>query len=166
MRTGRLSISRGHQIEASPELAAPRLKLVQKPAKGTRAIAEPPPAPANEEAAPVASDYHAVHDRLGALERLARLLEAGALSAEEFAAEKALILALPADEILLCNPAPVHFVPAAPRARPQGGPSLIGRMLNWKFLIFSLAAGLSFSYAAQPQATARFLDQSLRTIGI
>ena len=114
---------------------------------------------------PASPDYHAVHDRLTSLERLTRLFELGALSAEEFAAEKALILALPADELVLREAAPVHFVPAAPR-RPRRGPSLIGRMLNWKFLLFSLVVGLGFSFAAQPSETQRFLDQILRLVGV
>lgn len=150
MRTGRLSISRGHQLAATPEgPGPPQLALVQ---------ARPAPEPASP-------DYAAVHDRLTSLERLARLFELGALSAEEFAAEKALILALPADELVLRQPAPVHFVPAEPR-RAQRGPSLVGRMLNWKFLLFSLVAGLGFSFAAQPDETQRFLDQVLRAGGL
>lgn len=151
MRTGRLSISRGHQLTGAPDQPAPpQLKLVPQPAEA------PPPA---------SPDYQAVHDRLTSLERLTRLFELGALSAEEFAAEKALILALPADELVLYDPAPVHFVPAAPR-RPQRGPSLIGRMLNWKFLLLSLALGLAFSFATQPNETQRFFDQIFRAAGL
>jgi hypothetical protein len=148
MRTGRLSISRGHQLQGTSEQPAPpQLTLVQA-------------APA----APACPDYHLVHDRLTSLERLTRLFELGALSAEEFAAEKALILALPADELVLREPAPVHFVPAAPR-RPRRGPSLIGRMLNWKFLLFSLIVGLGFSYVTQPNETQAFFDQIMRLFG-
>ena len=161
MRTGRLSISRGHQLEGAPETASPRLKLVQQPAEAP-VKREPAPVPPRAESPPVSPDYYSVHDRLTALERLTRLRESKFLSAEEFAAEKALILALPADEILLCNPAPP---PLESAAQPRG-PSLIGRMLGWKFLLFSLSVGLAFSYAAQPNVTARFLDQSLRAIGV
>jgi hypothetical protein len=161
MRTGRLSISRGHELEGTPEAASPRLKLVQQPAEAP-VTREPASVPPRAEPPPVSPDYHAVHDRLTALERLTRLRESGVLSAREFAAEKALILALPAEEMLLCDPAPVHSVPAAPAP----GPSLIGRMLGWKFLLFSLCAGFAFSYAAQPNLTARFLDQSLRALGV
>ncbi len=142
MRTGKLAISRGHQIGDPPHLA-----LVP---------AEPCP--------PVSPDYHLVHDRLTSLERLTRLYEMGALSAEEFAAEKLLILGLPGDELVLRDAAPVHFVPAEPR-RPARGPSLAGRMLSAKFLIFSLAAGLGFSLVAQPDVTLRFFDQTLRYFG-
>ncbi|HEV2817677.1 MAG TPA: hypothetical protein VGW40_10730 [Allosphingosinicella sp.] len=151
MRTGRLSISRGHQLAGAPDgPAPPQLTLVPTP-----------PAPE-----PFSPDYAAVHDRLTSLERLTRLFELGALSAEEFAAEKALILALPADELVLREAAPVHFVPAAPQRIRARGPSLVGRMLNWKFLLFSLAAGLGFSLAAQPNETQRFLDQLLQLAGV
>jgi hypothetical protein len=161
MRTGRLSISRGHELEGMPDRASPRLKLVREPAEPVSASV-----PQRPDAPPVSPDYHAVHDRLTALERLTRLRESKFLSADEFAAEKALILALPADEILLCDPAPAP-APAqiAPAPRPPG-PSLIGRMLGWRFVLFSLSVGLAFSYAAQPNVTARFLDQSLRAIGV
>jgi hypothetical protein len=150
MRTGRLSISRGHQLHETPDRdrdpaqsLPPHLTLV-------------PPATA---------DYHIVHDRLTALERLARLFELGTLSAEEFAAEKALILALPADELVLRDLAPVHFVPAAPRRAAQRGPSLLGRMLGWKFVLFSLVVGLAFSFATQPNETRRLFDQTVRLFG-
>lgn len=157
MRTGRLSISRGHLLQGAPEgPAPPQLALVPQA-----------PEPEQPAPAPASPDYHAVHDRLTSLERLARLLELGALTAEEFAAEKALILALPADELVLREPAPVHFVPAAPRQRIRArGPSLIGRMLNWKFLLFSLVVGLGFSFATQPDETQRFFDQMLRLFGV
>jgi len=157
MRTGRISISRGHQREEGADFGPPpRLALVPPPA---------PPAPlaAAEPAPPFSPDYHLVHDRLTALERLTRLFEQGALSAGEFAAEKMLILGLPADELLLRAGAPVGFAPAAPRPRP--GPSLVGRMLSWRFLLFSLVMGLGFSFAAQPDETIRFFDQSLRYFG-
>ena len=159
MRTGRLSISRGHQLQGSPDPAPPQLTLVPQPAE-----LEPASVSMPDRAPPVIPDYHIVHDRLTALERLTRLFELGTLSAEEFAAEKALILGLPAAELVLRDLAPVHFVPAAPR-RPQRGPSLIGRMLGWKFLLFSLAVGLGFSFATQPNETARLFDQTLRLFG-
>jgi hypothetical protein len=159
MRTGRLSISRGHQLQGSPDSAPPQLTLVPQPAELEPAFVSVP-----DRAPPVTPDYHIVHDRLTALERLTRLFELGTLSAEEFAAEKALILGLPADELVLRDPAPVHFVPAAPR-RPGRGPSLIGRMLSWKFLLFSLVVGLGFSFATQPNETARLFDQTLRLFG-
>jgi len=101
MRTGKLVISRGYQT-AEP----PHLSLVP---------AEPAAAPTIEHAPPASPEYHLVHDRLTSLERLTRLFEQGALSADEFAAEKLLILGLPADEFLLRDAAPVGFVPVAGR---------------------------------------------------
>lgn len=148
MRTGKLAISRGHQMSEPPHLS-----LV--PEAGMPRVDPAPPS---------SPDYHLVHDRLTSLERLTRLFELGALSAEEFAAEKMLILGLPADELVLRDAAPVHFVPAEPR-RSQRGPSLLGRMLSWKFLLFSLVMGLCFSFAAQPDETIRFFDQLLRAVG-
>ena len=59
--------------------------------------------------APPASELHAVNERLTALERLVRLYEQGALSLEEFATEKLLILGEPPHAV------PVHFVPARHR---------------------------------------------------
>jgi hypothetical protein len=100
---------------------------------------------------PASTDLQAVNERLAALERLVRLSEQGALSIEDFAAEKMLILGdLP-------RVAPVHFVPAAPRRR--RGPSLLGRMLNWPFLLLCVVAGIGFSFAAQPDATTRLATQ-------
>lgn len=148
MRTGKLAISRGHQVAEPPHLA-----LVP---------AEPLPVRAPEP--PASPDYHLVHDRLTSLERLTRLFEQGALTGEEFAAEKLLILGLPADELILRDAAPVHFVPAEPR-RPQPGPSLVGRMLSWKFLALSLVVGFGFSFGTQPDETIRFFDQTLRFFG-
>ena len=140
MPTGKLAISRGHQ------LALP-----------LRPLTPEPPASASPE-------YQLVHDRLSALERLTRLFEQGALSAEEFAAEKAIILKLPADELVLQAPAPVPFSPAPALPSPPG-PSLLGRLLHWKFLPVGLAAGLALSAAAQPNETIRFFDEALRLFG-
>lgn len=148
MRTGKLAISRGHQVAEPPHLA-----LVPAEPLSVRAP-EPPASP----------DYHLVHDRLTSLERLTRLFEQGALTGEEFASEKLLILGLPADELVLRDAAPVHFVPAEPR-RPQPGPSLVGRMLSWKFLVLSLVVGFGFSFGTQPDETIRFFDQTLRFFG-
>ena len=159
MRTGRLRISRGHQLQGEPVAFPPQLMLVPQPA-------EPAPAPVSvpPQAPPASPDYQLVHDRLSALERLTRLFELGALSGEEFATEKALVLSLPADEFVLTTPAPIGFVPQAPRAAPRG-PSLLGRMLGWKFLLFSLAAGLALSFAAQPSQTSHLFEQVFPIIG-
>jgi hypothetical protein len=139
MRTGRLSISRGHPPEATDE-HPPHLALVPPAAE---------PAPATERAP--STDLRAVNERLGALERLLRLYEQGALSVEEFAAEKMLILGDPP------RVAPVHFVPTGPRRR--RGPSLLARLLSWQFLLLSVVAGIGFSFATQPGATTRLATQ-------
>ena len=141
MRTGRLNISRGQPQEATEESPPPHLALV-------RQVAEI--APVSESVA--APDLVTVHARLTALERLVRLYEQGALSIEEFAAEKLLILGEPP------RMTPVHFVPAEPRRRPRG-PSLLGRMLSWQFLLLCLLAGIGLTYATQPEATNRLVSQ-------
>lgn len=136
MRTGRLMIARGHEVAA-----APRLALVESDGPSR----------------PVAPLYKPMHDRLGALERLARLHAQGALTEAEFAAEKALVLEQHPDELLLNAPLlPVE----SPRT-----PSLIGRLFGWKILPIGLAAGLALSYAAQPQQTLRFFSDALRLFG-
>ncbi len=139
MGTGRLSISRGHPPQAAGETAPPQLALVPP-------AAAPAPAPTG--------NLDAVNERLTALERLVRLYEQGALTIEEFAAEKLLILGEP-------SVTPVHFVPARPRPR---RPSLLGRMLSWPFLLLCLAAGVGLSFATQPEATSRFITQLYHSI--
>jgi hypothetical protein len=151
MPKGKLSISRGHELDDSIQ-SGPRLKLVPKsePASAPAPFkAElPPPIPA--------ADYGLVHDRLTALERLARLKAEGALTPKEFAAEKSLVLNLPADELVLTELAP---------AMPRHSPSLASRMLSWKFLPVGLVAGLALSFGAQPRETMRFFDEALRLFG-
>jgi len=149
MRTGKLAISRGHAIVGEPA-PAPRLSLV--PAAAPRAPAAP--AAGIVAAPPTATEYHAVHDRLAALERLARLFEQGALTPDEYAAEKAFVRGRPHE-----SPASEASVAAAPR------PSLLGRLLDWRLIPFGLATGLAFSFAAQPQETTRFVDEALRLLG-
>ena len=143
MRTGRLSISRGHRQDGAEETPPPHLALVP-PAIEPAPVSLPAPEPD-----PV-SRLQTVHERLSALERLVRLYEMGALSIEEFTAEKMAIMGEPP------NVAPVHFVPARPRKR---SPSLLGRMLSWWFLLLCLAAGVGLSFATQPEATSRFASQ-------
>jgi hypothetical protein len=148
MRTGRLSISRGHRY-GGPAAPAPRLSIV-----GT---AEPAPRIAVESQAAVASEYKPVYDRLGALERLARLRDSGVLDEAEFAAEKAAILNPQAGELVLNEPL---LVPERPRS-----PSLLGRLFGWKLVPIGIAAGLALSYASQPNETLRFLEETLRLLG-
>jgi hypothetical protein len=136
MRTGKLAISRGHASSEPPHLA-----LV--PAEAPR--------------------HELVEHRLTSLERLTRLYEQGVLTADEFIEEKALILGRRAAEHAE-GAAPVHFAPAAPRP-PQHGPSLLGRMRAWRFLLLSLAVGIAFSFAIQPDTTSRFFTQLWRALG-
>lgn len=146
MRTGRLSISRGHRQAGTDEGPAPHLALVP-PAAEPAPVASGAPAPR-----PSSPDYQIVNERLTALERLVCLYEHGALTPEEFAAQKLLILGdLP-------RLPPVHFAPGLPR-HPKRGPSLLARMLSWQFLLLCLVAGIAFSFAAQPEATSRFAAQ-------
>jgi hypothetical protein len=140
MRTGRLSISRGNRVEPKAD-----------------------PIPRQPALVPPAAEPDLVEHRLTSLERLTRLYEQGVLTADEFIDEKALILGRRAAAHAE-GAAPVHFVPAAPRA-PQRGPSLLGRMLGWRFLLLSLATGIAFSFAIQPDTTARFFTQLLRALG-
>ena len=141
MRTGRLNISRGHPEVGTEETPPPHLALVPQVAEFAH-LSEPARAP----------DLDTVEARLTALERLVRLYEQGALSIEEFAAEKLLILGEQPKVM------PVHFVPAEPRGRPRG-PSLLGRMLSWQFLLLCLLAGIGLTYATQPEATNRLASQ-------
>jgi hypothetical protein len=144
MRTGKLAISRGHSSTEPP-------RLILVPAQN-----EPAPEPA-----PVRHDL--VEHRLTSLERLTRLYEQGVLTVDEFIDEKALILGRrPAEHVE--GAAPVHFVPAAPRA-PRRGPSLVGRMLGWRFVLLSLAIGIGFSFAIQPDITSRFFAQTFHALG-
>lgn len=83
MRTGKLGISRGHEIRARQ--AQPLL----------------PPEPVSFAPQP---ELDLIQVRLQALERLARLVKQGMLSADEFALEKSLILRLTGDELLLTEP--------------------------------------------------------------
>lgn len=145
MRTGRLSISRGHRPGEAEQEPPALLSLVPPAAESAPAALPGPP-----------TDLELVNERLSALERLVRLYEQGALSPEEFAAEKMLILGdLP-------RAAPVHFVPAVPRRR--RGPSLLGRMLSWPFLLLCLAAGIGLSFATQPEATNRLFSQLYHSV--
>jgi hypothetical protein len=136
MRTGKLAISRGQ-----PSSEPPHLALVP---------AEPPA-------------HDLVEHRLTSLERLTRLYAQGVLTIDEFIDEKALILGRRAAEYAE-GAAPVHFVPAAPRA-PQHGPSLVGRMLSWRLVLLSLVVGIAFSFAIQPDTTTRFFTQLLPALG-
>ena len=142
---GKLSISRGHQRDEEL-LAPPRLSIV---ARGEPAVPMPPPS--------MSPLYQPVHDRLTALERLARLHATGALSDAEFAAEKALILERHPDELVLNEPLVA--------AEPAPGPSLLGRLFGWRLLSVGLLAGVALSLASQPEETSRFFTDALSLFG-
>ena len=163
MRTGRLNISRGRQLLSEEGEPAPRLAVVAAPCapQDDRAVVRcPAPAPAT---APVEllPDHELIDRRLTALERLARLAEYGALSADEFADEKALILGRFSER---CESGkPVSFVPAVPAPRRR---SLVGRLFGgWRAIPVGLAAGIGLSFATQPDATMRVADELLRLFG-
>lgn len=156
VRTGKLSISRGHRAGEAPP-GVPRLALVPREALPPSPVGARPVAPAARAAPPVTQEYQPAHDRLAALERLARLHKQGALTADEFAFEKARIIAGPASELLLQQPAPP--TPPAP------GPSLTGRLLDWRLLMLGAFVGLGLSFASQPQETIRFFDDLIRLLG-
>ena len=153
MRTGKLSISRGYQLDR-PEPPAPRLALVPR-------IAEP--ANAEPEPSPGWPEYQAVKERLAAIERLARLHKQGALTDDEFAAEKAALLSRPPDRAVAT--APISSMLVA-EARPVRGPTLFGRIFGWKVLPAGIVAGLAFSYVSQPRETVDFFNETLRLIGV
>lgn len=153
MRTGRLAISRGFSAP-EPQGEPARFAIVP-------AVEEAPP-----ESEPTLADaLGAVNARLAALERLTRLCEAGALTADEFLAEKAAILGYARSNLLgpgAHDAQPIGFQPAhrdAPRGR-----SLAGR-LGWMLIPAGLVAGLGLSAISQPDATARAWDEALRMIG-
>ena len=142
---GKLSISRGRERDEA-QAAPPRLSIV---ARGQPAAPLPTPA--------ISSIYQPVHDRLTALERLARLHGQGVLSDAEFAAEKALILERHPDELVLNEP-----LVAADHAP---GPSLFGRLFGWRLLSVGLLAGVALSLASQPEETSRFFTDALSLFG-
>lgn len=135
MQGRKLTISRGLAplAEAAAAPLAPRLVRPAEPA----------------------ADFCMVHHRLAALERLSLLLDKGALTAEEFAAEKDLVLRLPAEELVL---APEGMLP--PR-----GPSLLGRLLSWKLVAGGIAAGLCLSAYSDPRDLILLADQAARLVG-
>jgi hypothetical protein len=176
VRTGKLIISRGHQF-GEATIPTPRLSLVprEEPASDPApvSVVQRSAPPALEPAAPVfetvafvpaSPEYHFVHDRLTAIERLTLLRDRGALTDDEYAAEKAIVLGLPADELVLHAPAPAELPVAQQRERPNG-PSLLAHLFDWKLVPLALAAGLGLSYATQPQETLRFFDEALRLFG-
>jgi hypothetical protein len=144
MQGARLMISRGIPDAAE---AVPIRREPERPMPH----AVPDAAPYRHEAADLpAPDFHLLHYRLAALERLSALRDKGALSAEEFQAEKALVLRLPAEELVLDSSCEL----------PPRGPSLLGRLFGWKLLIAGLAAGFGFVAFTAPQDLAHLADRA------
>jgi hypothetical protein len=155
MRTGKLTISRGYQLDqAAPPV--PRLSLVPRAAE--------PPSPEPELGPPPGlPEYQAVKERLAGIERLARLYKQGALTDDEFAAEKAALLSRRSDPRFVTASIPCAPVPEVHSMR---GPTLLGRIFGWKVLPVGIVAGLAFSYASQPRETLDFFDEALRLVGV
>lgn len=149
MRTGRLSIARGFPAPDFPEEPV-RLALVSAAAAAS--------------SAPILTDaLVAVHARLDALERLTRLCEAGALTIEEFLAEKAAILGHPRSALLeprAEGEPPISFAPAGPRGR-----SLLSR-LGWTILPLGLVGGLVLAALTQPEMATQIWQEGLRLFGL
>ena len=152
MHGPKLIISRGIPAHA----ASPARDSGQRPRPELVRTAPPPRAPERALAAPsAAADYHLVGQRIDALERLSLLRDIGVLTPEEFAAEKALVLSLPAEELLLDT----DLIP------PPRGPSLLGRLLSWKLLVVGALAGLVVSAYTAPQDLMTLADRASRLIG-
>ena len=170
MRNGRLAISRGHQLVHGPEEAVARMALVPTPPRpAPLALGEPAAeaAPAPTARVETTPDHELIDRRLTALERLTLLREHGALSEDEFADEKALVLGRFAMRTVPDGPA--GFAPAAPEPgrRRRNGPSLLGRLFGgWRAIPVGLLAGIGLSFAAQPEPTIRFFDELLRLFGV
>lgn len=152
MRTGKLNISRGFALRASED-REPHLTLVPSADE---------PAPASEcprSPSGTAPHLQPIEDRIKLLERLARLRAEEILSAEEFAAQKAALLAEPCGQAEFPRPTPLK------RHQEQLGPPLAGRLFSWKLLPVGLVAGLALSFGSQPQETMRLFDQALSLLG-
>lgn len=130
----------------------PELRAVPPSRPSERPIAAPARAPA----APVSiADYQLVRERLDALERLSLLRDIGVLTPDEFAVEKALVLRLPAEELLLDED----------QMLPPRGPSLLGRLFGWKMLLAGAIVGLGLSAYTAPHELMKLADSASRLIG-
>ena len=146
MGEGRLSISRGRERDEAP---APdpvrRLSIV---ARGD---------PSRLGRARVSPLYRPVNDRLAAIERLACLHRQGALSDEEFVAEKVALLRHDPEELVLNEPLLVH--------EPPEGASLLEGLFGWRLIPIGVFAGLVLSYLSQPRETVHFFGDVLSLFG-
>lgn len=149
MPTGKLQISRGSDLPAlSPK--GPQSSLIAPEAEPATALE---PTTIEDE-----RGHQIILARLDVLERLARLRSLELLTAEEYAFEKAFVLARTAEGVAgdIDNPL---------AAKSTAKPPLVGRLFSWKLLPVSLIAGLALSFGIQPQETIRFFDQALSQIG-
>ena len=97
------------------------------------------------------AESNLVLGRLEALERLVRLRDQNVLTPQEFAAEKALVLGLPAAD--------------APHPPPERTPALAARLFDWRLLLAGTAAGLALSWYSAPQDLLGLLDRAARLLG-
>jgi hypothetical protein len=133
MRTGRLSISRGHELlrERTAPVEAPVRPVSFTPSRET-------------------GELHLIQVRLNALERLTRLVEQGTISLDEFKLEKSLVLRLTGEELLLTKAAP-------PAARQPSAP-LAARVPRWTLLLFTPLVALGATLWAAPAETLAWLE--------
>jgi hypothetical protein len=134
MRTGKLTISRGHEILARLE-------------RGVETDG-----PVSFQPAAAVTEIERLHLRLAAIERLARLVEQGILSHQEFREEKALVMGLTGEELLLTEVAPEVA---------SSRPSLAGRLLHWRIVAALGVAGLTWLWMAEPEGSAALLASLL-----
>ena len=133
MRTGKLSISRGHELlrERSAPVEAPVRPVSFTPSRET-------------------GELHLIQVRLNALERLTRLVEQGTISLDEFKLEKSLVLRLTGEELLLTK--------AAPPAAPQASAPLVARVPTWTLVLLAPVVALGTSLWAAPAETLAWFE--------
>ena len=136
MRTGKLTISRGHQLLRERAAAGPSADAPVRPVSFT---------PCRQ-----TGELHRIQVRLNALERLTRLVEQGAISLDEFKLEKSLVLRLTGEELLLTSP----VSPPPPECRAP----LVARLRGWPILIAAPLLALAGFFWAAPAEALAWLD--------
>ena len=131
MRTGKLTISRGHELLR--ERAAP---------------AEAPVRPVSFTPSRDTGELHLIQVRLNALERLTRLVEQGTISLDEFKLEKSLVLRLTGEELLLTKAAP---------ATPPSAP-LASQAPRWALVLLAPLVALAATLWAAPTETLAWFE--------
>ena len=147
MGEGRLSISRSRERDETP---AP------DPVRRLSIVARGDPA-SRLGRVRVSPLYRPVNDRLAALERLACLHRQGALSDEEFVAEKVALLRRDPEGLVLNEPLLDH--------EPPEGTSLLEGLFGWRLIPIGVFAGLVLSYLSQPRETVHFFGDVLSLFG-